>query len=181
MSTLAAIETLPAGAWQVDPVHSQVGFAVAYNGGTFRGTFSPVTATLQVDESGKAILSGSAPVSGIHVQDENLAAHLQTPDFFDAERAPELGFRSTDIVRSGDEVTVTGELTLRGRTQPVELRGSLGEPIVDAYGSERFALELAGTIDRTQFGIDWNLPLPDGRPALANDVDLTAELYLVRQ
>src|SRR5205823_1040872 len=79
MSTLAAIETLPSGTWQVDPVHSQVGFAVAYSGGTFRGTFAPVAATLEVDESGSTTLAGSAPVAGIRVQDENLAAHLLTP------------------------------------------------------------------------------------------------------
>jgi polyisoprenoid-binding protein YceI len=181
MSTVAeTTEILPTGTWQVDPVHSRVGFAVEYNGGTFRGTFSPFEATLAVDEDGGASLVGSAPVAGVHVQDENLSAHLQSPDFFDSERAPELRFASTSIGRSGDDVTVAGELTIRGLTQPVELHGTIGEPLVDAYGRERVAVELSGSIDRTQFGIDWNLPLPDGRPALANDVELTAELFLVK-
>jgi polyisoprenoid-binding protein YceI len=182
MSTVAEItEALPVGTWQADAVHSHVGFAIEYNGGTFRGTFSPFEAKVAVDENGVAALSGSAPVAGVHVQDENLSAHLQSPDFFDAERAPELRFASTSIARSGDEVAVEGELTIRGATQPVELRGKIGRPLVDAYGRARFALELAGSIDRTSFGIEWNLPLPDGRPALANEVELTAELFLVKE
>jgi polyisoprenoid-binding protein YceI len=183
MSTVVEIssEALPLGTWHADAVHSHVGFAIEYNGGTFRGTFSPFAATLVVDEDGGATLSGTAPVAGVHVQDENLTAHLQSPDFFDAERAPELRFASRSIFRSGRDVTVAGELTIRGATQPVELRGTVGEPLVDAYGRDRFALELAGSIDRTQFGIDWNLPLPDGRPALANEVELTAELFFVKE
>ena len=61
--------------------------------GTFRGSFSPVDATLAVGEDGTATLTGSAPVAGVKVQDENLTAHLQSPDFFDAERAPEITLR----------------------------------------------------------------------------------------
>src|SRR6476619_5660844 len=72
---------LPTGTWNVDPVHSQVGFAVEYGVGTFRGSFSPVGAQVEVDEGGAATLSGSVPVSGVKVQDENLSAHLQSPEF----------------------------------------------------------------------------------------------------
>jgi len=171
---------LPAGTWNVDPVHSQVGFAVDYMVGTFRGTFSPVAATLAVAEDGTAELSGSAPVTGIKVQDENLTAHLLSPEFFDAERTPEIGFSADDISRSGDDVVVDGELTIKGITKPVELTGTIGDPAQDAYGNDRVGLTLATTIDRTQFGLNWNVPLPTGQPALANDVTLTAELFFVR-
>src|SRR5437763_4862611 len=88
----AAVETrqtLPVGTWNLDPVHSQVGFAVEYVIGTFRGSFSPVTAKLEVGEDGAAALTGSAPVNGVKVQDENMQAHLQSPEFFDAERTPQ--------------------------------------------------------------------------------------------
>ena len=172
--------TLPTGTWNVDATHSHVGFAVDYMVGTFRGTFSPFAAALVVSEEGAATLEGSAPVSGVHVQDENLAAHLQSPDFFDAEQAPELTFRSTNLDRSGDEVTVDGELTIRGTTLPLVLTGTVGEPAQDPFGNERFWLRLEATVDRRDFGITWNNPLPNGEPALANDVTLTAELYLVR-
>jgi polyisoprenoid-binding protein YceI len=172
--------TLPTGTWNVDATHSQVGFAVDYMVGTFRGTFSPFEATLSAHEDGTATLEGSAPVSGVRVQDENLAAHLQSPDFFDAEQTAEITFRSTAIERSGQEVTVNGDLTIRGTTLPIALTGAAGEPAEDPYGNQRFSLRLEGTIDRTAFGLNWNNPLPNGEPALANDVTLTAELYLVR-
>jgi polyisoprenoid-binding protein YceI len=180
LSTIESTTALPVGTWNVDPVHSQVGFAVEYVVGTFRGSFSPVDAKLAVAEDGSATLSGKAPVSGIKVQDENLEAHLQSPDFFDAENAPELTFASTAVRRTGDSLEIDGDLQIRGATQPVTLAGTVGKQGTDAYGQERFNLSLATTIDRTQFGIDWNNPLPNGEPSLANDVQLTAELYLVK-
>jgi polyisoprenoid-binding protein YceI len=173
-------QALPTGTWNVDPVHSQVGFAVEYVAGTFRGSFSPVDASLAVADDGTATLSGKAPVNGVKVQDENLEAHLQSPDFFDAERAPEIAFTSTDVTRSGSEISIAGELQIRGTARPVTLSGTVSEPKQDAFGQDRFNLTLETTIDRTLFGIDWNNPLPNGEPSLANDVTLSAELYLVR-
>jgi len=177
---LAAKTTLPTGTWAVDATHSQVGFAVDYMVGTFRGTFSPFDATLTVGEDGTALLEGSAPVSGVRVQDENLTGHLQSPDFFDAELTPEITFRSTGIERADEDVTLNGDLTIRGTTLPVVFTGTVGEPADDPFGGTRFSLRLEGSIDRTAFGLNWNNPLPNGEPALANDVALTAELYLVR-
>ena len=173
-------QAVPSGTWNVDPVHSRVGFAVDYMVGTFRGTFSPVTAQLVVAADGTATLTGTAPVSGITVQDENLSTHLQSPDFFDAERTPELSFASKQIRRISDEIAIEGDLTIRGVTIPVQLEGTIGEPADDPYGGVRFWLKLSTTIDRTQFGLNWNNPLPNGEPALANEVTVSAELYLVK-
>jgi len=179
MSTTETRQSLPVGTWNIDPVHSTVGFAVDYIVGTFNGSFSPVDAKLEVGEDGES-LTGSAPVTGVKVQDENLAAHLQSPEFFDAERAPEIKFASSDIRRSGDEVAIDGELTIKGITLPVELEGTVTEPADDPYGGVRFALKLETAIDRTRFGLNWNNPLPNGKPSLANDVRLSADLYLVK-
>lgn len=181
MSTITQTKAqLPTGTWQVDPVHSHVGFAVDYLAGTFRGTFSPVEATLTVGEDGSVELAGSARAENVRVQDENLTAHLLTPDFFDAERAPEITFGASAIRRAGNEVVIDGELTIKGNAQPVALTGTITEPVKDAYGNDRIGLKLETTIDRTQFGLNWNLPLPNGEPALANDVTLSADLYLVK-
>jgi polyisoprenoid-binding protein YceI len=171
---------LPTGTWQLDPAHSQVGFAVEYMVGTFRGTFSPVEGRFEVAEDGAAMLWGRARAESVQVQDENLEAHLQSPDFFDAERTPELAFEAKDIRRDGDSLTVKGELAIRGVSQPLELVGTITDPITDPYGRERIGLRLEGTVDRTSFGINWNNPLPSGEPALANDVTLSAELYFVK-
>jgi polyisoprenoid-binding protein YceI len=181
LSTVTQTQTgLPTGTWSIDPVHSQVGFAVDYLVGTFRGSFAPVEGTLAVAEDDTTELNGSAQASSIKVQDENLGTHLLAPDFFDAERTPEIRFAATDVRRSGDDVVVHGELTIKGITQPVALTGTISDPVEHVDGKERIGLTLETTIDRTQFGLNWNLPLPSGEPALANDVTLTAELYLVK-
>jgi polyisoprenoid-binding protein YceI len=181
MSTITPSRTaLPTGTWNVDPVHSQVGFAVEYMIGTFRGSFSPVEAKLTVDEEGTT-LTGSASAASLKVQDENLSTHLLSPDFFDAERAPKITFSASDIARDGDDVTVNGELTIKDTTRQVTLTGTIADPIQDAYGNDRIGLTLETIVDRTNFGLKWNLPLPNGKPALANDVKLTAELYLVKE
>jgi len=180
MSAAVETQSLPTGSWSLDPVHSQVGFAVEYVIGTFRGSFSPIDAKLDVSEDGNAKLVGSVPVKGVKVQDENMTAHLESPEFFDAERTPQITFESSRIERSGDDVTVAGDLTIRGVTLPVEAKGTITEPIDDPYGGVRFGLRLEATIDRTKFGLNWNNPLPNGKPSLANPVTLTADLVLAR-
>jgi len=167
---------LPTGTWALDPVHSTIGFELPYLAGTFRGHFTDVDAKLT--ETG---LSGSARVASVDVKDENLAAHLQSPEFFDVERHPELAFASKEIERSGNELTIRGEITIRGTTKPVQLEGTIADPHTDPYGNERVNLNLETTVDRTEFGLNWNMPLPSGEPALANEVKLVAELYFVRE
>ena len=182
MSTIAqSQDTVPAGTWGIDPVHSHVDFAVDYMVGSFRGSFSPVDGKLEVAEDGSVELTGSAKVESVKVQDENLTAHLQSPDFFDAERYPELAFESSAIERTGNRIRIEGEITIKGHTEPVEITGDITDPIADPYGGERFGLGLAAVIRRDEFGVSWNNPLPSGEPALSSDVTLIAELQLVKQ
>jgi polyisoprenoid-binding protein YceI len=172
-------QSLPLGTWALDPVHSTIGFEVSYLAGTFRGQFREVGAVLEAGET--PALSGSAKVASVDVKDENLVAHLQTPDFFDAERYPELSFESSAIDRDEDRITVRGAITIKGVEKPIELTGTVNGPINDAYGRERIVLKLETTIDRIEFGVNWNVPLPDGKPALDNEVKLVAELYFVKE
>ena len=81
----------------------------------------------------------------------------------------------------GGEARGTGARTVKGVTRSVTLDGDVTEQITDPYGRERIGVTLAGTIDRTEFGITWNDPLPSGKSALANEVSLEAELYLVKE
>ena len=177
MAVLTETRTaLPTGSWKLDPVHSTIGFELAYMAGTFRGAFTDVDAKLT--EQG---LRGSARVASVDVKDENLAAHLQSPEFFDAERHPELSFESNDVEVSGDSLKVRGDITIRGATRPVELTGTISEPHADAYGNDRVNVNLTTIVDRTDFDLNWNMPLPSGQPALSHDVKLVAELYFVRE
>src|SRR5438105_4577107 len=170
----------PAGTWSLDSVHSRVDFEVRYLAGTFKGEFHEIGAELTVDGE-RAALEGTAKVASVDVKNENLTAHLQSPDFFDAERHPELRFETHDIRLGGDgKASVDGELTIKGVTQPVTVTGTVTAPIADPYGNDRIGLNLAAKIDRTDFGVDWNNPLPSGEPSLANDVTILAELQFVK-
>jgi len=167
------------GTYVLDPIHSSASFAVKHMVvSTFRGRFEKFDATRT---AGKLV--GTVDVGSIVVKDENLAAHLQSPEFFVAERHPELRFESTDIRRTGegDEVVVDGELTIKGITKPVEARGTLEGPAVTFGDVNKVGLTLEAIIDRTEFGLNWNAPLPKGGFALANDVKLIVELELAEQ
>ena len=113
------------------------------------------------------------------VQDENLEGHLLSPDFFDAERFPRVSFASADIRRDGDEIVLEGELEIRGVQQPVTLTGSLAGPVAGPAG-DRIGLHLETVIDRTSFGMTWNMELPGGGSILENEVTLTADLELAK-
>ena len=184
---MSVIETTkqfaPAGTWAADPVHSTIAFEVEYAGvNTFRGGFTDFSAVLAAGES--TSLEGSAKVASVDVKDEQLNGHLQTPDFFDAERFPELGFRATELHRLADgRVEGKGELTIKGVTKPVELTGTIAAaPVTDPMGRERLGLRLESSVDRTEYGVSWNAPnQTGGGNYLADDVKLIAELALVRQ
>src|SRR5438045_2087867 len=155
----------PAGTWRADPVHSSVSFEVGYAGvNAFRGSFREFNATLSGDS-----LEGSAKVASVDVKDEQLNGHLQTPDFFDAQRYPEITFRATELVRHGDDtVTGKGDLTIKGNTRPITLQGTIAPaPANDPFGRERLGIRLAA--DAILFATpEYNGSVPGG---LKNAVD----------
>jgi polyisoprenoid-binding protein YceI len=169
---------IPTGTWAANPVHSKVGFALKYVVSTYRGDFQDFDATL-TSADGDVKLVGTVRPGSISVKDENLAAHLQSPDFFDSERYPELRFESTSFTVDGDDLVVEGDLTIKGNTQHVVGRGTLNGPSEDFAGNTRLGIELEAEIDRTAFGVSWNAPLPKGGLALANEVALQVELEFI--
>ena len=181
-ATATATPVAPAGTWKLDPVHSSASFAVKHMVvATFRGRFEEFDVTLAADEHGEARLEGTVDARSIVVKDESLAGHLQSPDFFDTERTPSIDYVSRAVRRTGDEVVVDGELTVKGITHPVQARGTITDPHVAITGAETIGLTLEAVIDRTQFGLEWNAPLPKGGVALANDVKLIVELELAKE
>jgi polyisoprenoid-binding protein YceI len=179
-----AIDTttqLPVGTWKLDPTHSSANFAVKHMVvATFRGRFENIDATLTVGEDGVGQLVGTVDAGSIVVKDENLQAHLGSPDFFDTERYPELRFASKAIRRDGEELVIDGELTIKDHTHAVEARGTITDPHETLGGAIKIGLTLETIIDRTQFGLEWNAPLPKGGVAVSNDVKLTVELELAQ-
>ena len=175
MSTTTAL----AGTYTADPVHSSFGFSVKYqNVSIFRGTLDEVAATLADGN-----LEGTAKVESISIRTpEQFRAHVLSADFFDVENHPQVTFVSEDV-QLGDDgtATVSGDLTIRGVTQPVTATGTWQAPSEDAFGNTRAHLQLETVVDRTQFGLNWNMPLPTGGNALGNDVTLTVDIALVAQ
>jgi polyisoprenoid-binding protein YceI len=172
---MSTIEQQATGTFVADPVHSHVGFEVPYAVATFSGEVTDFTATLADGH-----LEGSAKIESIRLKDENLTAHVLSPEFFDAERHPVLTF-SGDLVRNGEKATIDGEITMKGVTQPAKLEGTIVGPTVDHFGATRIGLKLETVVDRTAFDMKWNMPLPNGEPALGNEVTLKADLTLVAQ
>jgi polyisoprenoid-binding protein YceI len=174
-------QELPVGTWKSDPIHSSAGFAVKHMVvATFRGRFEDFDATLEVSEDGTPKLVGTVDPSSIVVKDENLAGHLQSPDFFDTERYPELRFESSSLRIEGDEAILEGELTIKGNTNPVTARGAYVGPHEDIAGNTKIGLSLETVVDRTQYGLNWNAPLPKGGVAVSNEVTLVVELELAK-
>jgi polyisoprenoid-binding protein YceI len=175
MSTATALE----GTYAVDPIHSSFGFAVKYQGvSVFRGTLGDVEATLT---DGKLV--GTAKVESISIRTpEQFRAHVLSEEFFDAANHPEVKFVSTDLELADDGTAkATGELTIKGITNPVTATGTWQPPSPDAFGNTRAHLQLESVIDRTEWQMNWNVPLPNGGSALANDVTLTVDVALVQQ
>ena len=167
MST-TTLTSAPVGTWSADPVHSNVAFEIDYAGtNVFRGGFNDYAVTLA-----DGVLEGSAKVASVDVKDEQLNGHLQTPDFFDAERFPEITFTTSDLE--------TGELTIKGVTRPVKIEATVSEPNVDPFGRERVGIKLSATVDRNEYGVSWNAPNQGGGNYLGDDVTIKADLALVK-
>jgi polyisoprenoid-binding protein YceI len=181
MSTDTINEQIPAGTWVLEPVHSSVAFAITHNTlTTFRSGFTSFEATLTGGESPR--LDGTVEVSSIDVADEGLKEHLLAPDFFEAAKHPHLRFTSTELSAAHDgSVRLSGDLEMRGSFRPVQATGRFAKISADIVGNERLGLSLETTVDRRDFGIDWNLDLPSGVRALEDEVTIEIELQFVPQ
>jgi polyisoprenoid-binding protein YceI len=181
MSILAesSVTVIPAGTWSIDPAWSSLEFDVRKLGiVNVKGRVPGFSGSIGGGEA--ASIEGTVDATSITTFDADRDAHLQSPEYFDTERYPELRFASTAVEATGDEVVVSGELTIKGITKPVELRGTLVGPTNDPWGNERIGLELAGVVDRTDFDLNWNAPLPGGGFLLPSEVVLTAHFAAVR-
>ncbi|HSD23882.1 MAG TPA: YceI family protein [Solirubrobacterales bacterium] len=179
MTTAQAESTIPTGTWQSDPIHSSVGFAVRHAVGTFRGAFGEFEAALS-DASGETRLSGRVPVESVQVKEENLETHLLSPEFFDRDRTPEITFESSRIAREDGRLAVEGDLTVRGISRHLVAGGEINGPIPGPDGNDRLGIDLETKVDRHDYGLDWNMDLPDGTEMLGDEVTLTVHLELVK-
>jgi polyisoprenoid-binding protein YceI len=181
MSTETLNQQIPAGTWTVDPVHSAIHFAITHNRiATFRSRFTGFEATLTGGEAPR--LEGSVEAASIDIDDAQLKGHLLSPDFFDAERHPQIRFRSSELSVGGDgAVRLLGELKVGGEKGEVEASGRFAEIGAGPDGAPRVGLSLAATVDRRSFGLDWNAELPSGGKVLDYAVSIAVELELAAE
>jgi len=166
--------------WQLDGAHTQVGFEVKHMMfAKVRGRFTDVQGTLAIGpeaddaESRASVVIGAASIDTGQAQRDE---HLRSPDFFDAERFPELTFESRSVVRDGEALTIVGDLTIRDVTREVELSVEETGRGIDPWGNERVGFSATAVIDRRDFGLTWNQALEAGGVLVGNEVRITIEV-----
>jgi polyisoprenoid-binding protein YceI len=174
------------GTFELDPAHSTVQFAVRHQGiATFRATFADVEGRLTAGMDGMdgIALEGHARVESVSISEppefRNHVVH--SADFLDADTHPLITFRSTRVELDDDgEAVVSGDLDIRGISRQVTVSGVHQRPRQDPFGAVRAGLELGTTIDRRDWGMSWQLPMPDGTDALGWDIEISALLEFVK-
>lgn len=180
MSSLA-IQTI-SGTYRAQSLPSSLTFGVRHSGVFwYRGALRDVAATLRGDRE-DLVLEGAADVGSISVTEPaQLRAHLLGPDFFDAERHPEIMFRSTSLRLSEEHrAELHGELVIRGVARAVSAFGQYAGPCRSSFG-ELVGMELHTSIDRRAFGIEWQMQLPGGGDVLGWEVELDIDLLFIRE
>jgi polyisoprenoid-binding protein YceI len=182
-ATRPEVAQVPAGSWDVDPIHSTIGFEVKHLGiATFRGRFNGFEGTIEAGDDGIEQIEGAIDAASIDVNDPQLSGHLQSEDFFHAEVHPKLRFSSTSVERNDDGTyRITGELEMRGVSHPVGLDVRVDGVGVDPAGGERISLVAEGIVDRTAYGMTWNSTLANGLPAVAETVRLVLTVEATRR
>jgi polyisoprenoid-binding protein YceI len=173
------------GTWKIEPTHSDISFQVRHLAiSKVRGKFETFDVTIVTAEDPKdTTIEASIDVASVNTGQEARDNHLRSSDFFLVEQHPHMTFTATgeNVTFDGDDFTIVGDLTLRGVTQPVTLKGELGGVIDDPYGNVRAGVTASTKINRQDFGVSWNAALEAGGFTLGDDVTITLELQFVLQ
>jgi polyisoprenoid-binding protein YceI len=189
MSTSTTSEPTAAAAsvttWNIDPTHSVAEFKVKHMMiSNVKGHFPKVAGVLSLDESDptKSHVEASIDVSSIVTRDEQRDGHLKSADFFDAEKYPNMTFKSTGVKIKGLEAgVVEGDLTIKGVTRKVEfdVEGPTA-PAKDPWGNTRVAVTAITKISRKDFGLTWNATLETGGVLVGDEVTITLDVQFVK-
>jgi polyisoprenoid-binding protein YceI len=182
MSTTVTTQ-LPTGTWSIDPVHSSIGFGVKHLGvSTFRGSFKAAAGSLETKDGVISAIDGVVRVENVQTEEPQLTGHLLSQDFFDGDSYPEITFKSTSIEPADDgKLHITGDLTIRGATNPVELDAEIEGAGDGPDGNPRVGIAATGALDRSDWGITWNQPLANGALAVGERVTLQLHVEAVKQ
>jgi len=177
---LAAV-AVSAANYQVDTVHSTVGFAIKHLGiSEVHGTFTNFSGIIEFDaakpEAFKA--NGTVQVASINTGNPKRDGHLRSPDFFDADKLPEIKFETTSVQKEASGWVVKGQFTMHGVTKEIELRGELSGPVQDPFDKTKTRIGIAATttLDRQDYGLTWNKTLDKGGLMIGNEVKISLNI-----
>lgn len=159
--------------WILDTAHSQIQFSVKHMGiSTVRGTFQQFSGNIEEDGGVVSAVNVDIDVASLNTGSEQRDGHLKSADFFDVEANPTASFALTKFERSGDDVVASGNLTIRGVTKPITLKGEIGGPAKDPWGNQKVSAVLETKISRKEWGLVWNVALEAGGVLVSDDVKL---------
>lgn len=168
--------------YQVDPVHSTVGFSVKHLAiSTVHGSFGTFEGTIEYDaakpEASKA--KGTVKTTSINTHMEARDKHLRSPDFFDVEKYPEIKYETISARKDGEAWVVKGRFTMHGVTREIEMRGTLEGPVKDPWGKTRIGLSASTTINRQDYGLTWSQKLDAGGLVVGDLVKIDLQIEAV--
>ena len=168
--------------WNIDVVHSELSFRVRHLTGRVRGHFTDWTGTVVTDPA--SLTQGSTTVevktASISTENADRDKHLRSADFFDVENYPTLTFKSGKVELKGTDLTLYGDLTIRGVTKPVVLKGSYNGVANDPWGNQRIAFEATTTFNRKDFGLAWG-KMVEGVALVGDEVTIDLAIEAIRQ
>ncbi|MHB0929239.1 MAG: YceI family protein [Candidatus Nanopelagicales bacterium] len=178
---MAVVAGLAEGTWAIDPSHSEVGFTVRHlMVSKVRGTLAGVAGTITVSDAEVAV-AATVDAASINTRDENRDGHIKSADFFDVENHPTWTFASTGFQAKGNDIKLTGDLTLRGVTKSVELDVEFVGVNTDPWGNTKAGFEAKGEINRKDFGVEWNAPLETGGVLVGEKVNIELNIQAALQ
>lgn len=172
-----------AGTWVIDPSHSRLGFEARHAVVTkVRGHFADFEGTIVVgSDAASSSAKVSAKLDSIDTGSADRDGHLKSADFFDVENTNELKFESTGIKADGDDFIVTGNLTIKGVTNPIELEVESTGTATDPFGNVRAGFEGKGELSRKDFGLTWNVALEAGGVLVSDKIKLQLDISAIKQ
>ncbi|MDO4898146.1 MAG: YceI family protein [Rothia sp. (in: high G+C Gram-positive bacteria)] len=169
---------LTAGTWNFDSAHSEIGFTVRHAGITkVHGIFEEATAQLTIAENiADSTVEATVQTSSINTGNADRDGHLKSGDFFGVEEQAAMTFTSTSFELDGEDLTITGDLTIKGETRPVTFTGEFAGAVVDAFGTTRAGASVTATISRKHFGMTWNAAIEAGGVLVSDKVVINLDV-----
>lgn len=181
-SVFAAGKTIPEGKFNIDPMHSKVGFEVPHLViSSVEGKFNKFEGVIVADKNvDKSKVDFSADIGSIDTGVAKRDDHLKSPDFFDAKKFPKMTFTGSKVTQSDDTLTISGTLKIKDKTNPVTITAKYLGEVKDGYGQDKIAFKGSAKINRKEFGLTWNSTVEAG-PVVGDEVEITLNIQATKE